>query len=385
MPRPKKPLHTLVLYEHNGRAVVWYAGREWAFGPWAGDKPSAEAAVAFERQKAVWAQTPQAVPAAGGPVLTLAALWSRWALSGTAPSDRNKELTTCGKLLLGTGEHPHRRAFLRVEEFGTRELAEWQAELCLLKRPDGTARYGLDSVTRFVRWVRQCVRWGVQFADVPPLVHAALTLVDPPAKKTVRQPRKRRAVLWEHVAAALPHLSEPPAVAVRLLWHTCARPSELLSVTRGEVVTGGVILPAAGVPIDLDAAGVWAVLKAEHKTADGGYDRVIFLGPRARAALAPLMERPAERCLFRPADVHPKYGERYTAKVLLRAVQRACRRAGVPPFEVYSVRHAAFKLVQAKYGRDGARVYGGHKVGGVTEVYAGADLTLAAKIAAEWG
>lgn len=51
----------------------------------------------------------------------------------------------------------------------------------------------------------------------------------------------------------------------------------------------------------------------------------------------------------------------------------------------YAVRHSAGVLVQQRFGRDAARVFLGHQVGGVTERYAGGDLERAAEVARAWG
>src|SRR5207237_78962 len=70
------------------------------------------------------------------------------------------------------------------------------------------------------------------------------------------------------------------------------------AVRRGEVVD----LPGAG-PVDLDAAGVWVYVPAEgHKTEYKGGVRWLVFGPRARAVLAPWLDRdPAAYC-FDPRE-----------------------------------------------------------------------------------
>jgi integrase len=171
-----------------------------------------------------------------------------------------------------------------------------------------------------------------------------------------------------------------------LLWLTCSRPLEILTLRRGDVQTGGKLMLASGLELDLDEFGVWAAVKDKHKTDDGGYDRVIFFGPQCQAVLAPFLDRVPTAFLFDPAEGRGrKPGEKYGEKVLNKAIKRVCQRMGVVPFSPYQIRHATFKRVQKEFGRDAARVYGGHKVGGATEMYAGADLAMAAKVAAKMG
>ena len=145
-------------------------------------------------------------------------------------------------------------------------------------------------------------------------------------------------------------------------------------------------------------------MKREHKTDEGDFDRVIFFGPKSQAVLAPFMAGQADEAyVFRPMEGRMSAGnlgvykpvkrgenrrtprEYYHYSSLENAVERACEKAGIAKFVPYSLRHSVFRKIQALYGRDGARVFGGHKVGGSTEIYCGSDLTLAAKIASEVG
>lgn len=390
MPRRERDPHQLTLRMNKGRAVVWYRGRSWDFGRWGDGGPTPEALAAFQRQVAAWARGhgAEVVPSLG----LLVEVWAEWVRSGAAGDDPNGLRRTCEGLLFGTPRSPGRHASTPVARFGTPELAAFQDRLC--READGDddgvrdrRRFGRDAVARFVGYVRRCYRWAAQRGLATAEQCYALSLVDPPPPGAVREPKKRRGVLWQTVAAVLPHLTPPVRAAAELLWLSCARPSELLTLRAGDVKTSGVILPVGGVPLDLDKLGVWAAVKEEWKEDDGDYDRVLFFGPQARRVLAPLMDRPPETHLFRPAEAvrRGKPGECYTHGPLTRALRRACRRAGVPEFTAYQLRHACFKRVQAEYGRDAARVYGGHTVGGATEGYAGKDLHTAAKVAKEMG
>lgn len=162
----------------------------------------------------------------------------------------------------------------------------------------------------------------------------------------------------------------------------------------------GEILPPSGMPFNLDKYKVWAAVLDSHKTMDKGFDRVLFFGPRSQAILTTLINgRTPRESIFRPVEgriwgVGPgsakATGKRaatdvYQYTALTHAIAKGCKRANIPPFSPYQIRHASFKNVQSKYGRDAARAYGGHKVGGATEDYAGVDLSTAARIASEWG
>ena len=181
------------------------------------------------------------------------------------------------------------------------------------------------------------------------------------------------------------------------------------------VVSGGGKLHAvSGVVLNLDELGVWAAVRAEHKTEEAGYDRVLFFGPKACEVLRPLIDgQPATATVFRPTDGREQWVAKMTARwqpggagsrkkrkgakgkrrpggiyhrtVLLNRLDAACRAAGVPKFTPYQIRHQVAKAVQQRWQRDAARVFLGHKVGGATEGYAGTDLTAAARVALAWG
>lgn len=390
MGRPSKKLHELVPIRKGTKAVVNYGGRSGVYlGPWDAEKdePSAEAVRRLAELVARWRLGGVAGPRAGG--LTVLGLWRRWRES---PEGRTRDAATAGRLsrfLFGTAAAPGPHASTPATAFGSPELREWQAGLCAATNAGGGKRLARETVRKVVRMLRACFAWGVLERIVTHDQYRELELVPGPADGQAKPDGRRKGVAWEAVAAVLPRLSRPMAAYIRLLWYTCARPGELRFLRCGEVRTGGKLLAASGVVLDLKKLGVWAAVKEEHKTDGGGYDRIIFFGPKSQRVLRPLLRgRPAGAAILRPRDAGAGAGhggERYSETAVLEAVKRACRRLGVPRWTPYQIRHSAFRLVQQRFGRDAARVFGGHKVGGVTERYAGSDLNAAAKVAAKWG
>lgn len=419
MPPPRRKLHELKPVNRGGKAYV-YRMRKWVhLGKWdtVKDEPTAEAAAKLDRYRALWRVDPVASPTDDDDNPFLVQLWRDWRTSGTAPPGMLADIQRAERYLFGTEDAPAMHAFTRVEEFGAAELLAWQRHLCELTDPvkGGGTRLRLvrSTISQMIKPLRLCYAWGVIVGRVDQLHAAALTLVPPPAAGTVKEKKRRPGVTRAAVDAAIPHLSPPLRAAVELLWLTCARPSEILSLRAGEIIRGGTILTASAVSLDLPP-GVWAVVKAEHKTDGTEFDRVIFFGPLAQAILAPMIEGlAAEEFIFRPADgkaarkelekakrkpgnygtYKPRKGaegerqpgEMYDSNVLRKAVKRACQKAKVTVWLPYSLRHSTFKRVQQQFGRDAARVYGGHKVGGATEIYAGADLATAARVALAMG
>lgn len=383
MGRPRKQPHALTLRERHGQAACWYAGREWAFGPW--DKkrnaPAPDALAAFQKQVAEWVRNPAAGRTRAGELL--GELWADWVNSAAAPADPNGEVRNCGRHLFGDADAPGPHAGTLVDEFGPPELAAFQLALCGLTWADGPkagrTRYGRDMIRRQVRYVWRCFQWGVECGRVRYEQYAALRLVAPPRRGQVREPVKRRAVLWEQVEKTLPHVTPAAVPALLVLWHTGARPEEVCQLTVGHIHTGGVIQAQSGVPIDLAALGVWAAVP-KHKSERHGLDRVLFFGPRCREVLAPLLDRPPSAPLFPTTR-----GTAYTHRGLHQAVERACQREGLPHWCPRQVRHSFAVRCQAAHGYDATRAALGHRGRGVTSVYSGPDLLTAAKVAAAMG
>jgi hypothetical protein len=78
-------------------------------------------------------------------------------------------------------------------------------------------------------------------------------------------------------------------------------------------------------------------------------------------------------------------GRRYTRHSYRVAVQRACRRAGLPPWSPRQLRHTRATLIRQAYGLEGAKAVLGHADTKITEIYAERDLELAMRIMREIG
>lgn len=406
--RAKQP-HEIIPTEHKGQARVCYLGRWYYLGPWdaRANAPSAEAMSHLARLRLVWRDDPGAKGVHED--APLAVLWADWRES---PEGRERYVETSGRVeryLFGSGDAPGPYRYVLTSEFRGRDMCAVQ-----LAMSDG----GLSK--RTIRAAMACLRALTEWAKLRQRIrvdHAAeLSAVELPPKGIGKRAVRRKGVAREAVKPALEFLSPPLRAVVELLWWTGARPSELLTLRGGDVRRAGKVEAMSGLVLDLDKLGVWAAVKREHKTDDasGGYDRVIFFGPNARRIIEPFLDAADGVPLFRPAvgrewDLARKratrkpgnYGtykkrkgdaakrkpsEVYRSHALTVATKRACDRVkdGVA-WLPYDLRRACGVRVQSVYQGNGARVFLGHKVGGVTERYSGADLTLAAKIAAEMG
>ena len=203
------------------------------------------------------------------------------------------------------------------------------------------------------------------------------------------------------IDATLVQLPEVVADMVRLQRLTSARPGEVCSIS----------------PSDIDMTGdVWIYTPARHKTEHFEKDRVIAIGPRAQAILAPYLDttRP-EECCFSPAvsemrrrakatanrKTPLKYGnrrgtnckplpklragDRYTSASYRRAIHRASSRAGVEKWSPNRIRHTASTEIRKRFGIDAARAVDGHGSANTTEIYAELDLQKAVEVMKEVG
>lgn len=208
------------------------------------------------------------------------------------------------------------------------------------------------------------------------------------------------------VDAVLPLLGPVVRAMVIVQRYTGMRPGELCALTPADIdQTGGA---------ELAGTGLWVHRPAAHKTAWHGHARAIVFGPRAQAALIPLLSgRAADVPLFSPAEEmaavtaarlaaavargyvrrpraivrRPKrvLGTQYTVAAYGQRVAKTCRRAGVTPWTPHQLRHLAEVEIERAFSLDAARAVLGHRDARVTLRYGMQDLATAAKVAAAMG
>ena len=216
-------------------------------------------------------------------------------------------------------------------------------------------------------------------------------------------------------ARILAHLRPPTRAAIELLAVTGGRPSEVLSIRPMDVLRSGVAaLPDAG-RLDLDKEGVWVYVPAGHKTEGKGKHRWLVFGERARAVLAPWLDRDPDAYCFDPREsMATRYAEaraerldrgggsggnrkpkavdprrmptaRYTSGALRTAVHRACDRLGLPRIGPYQLRHAFAAEVDAAFDIDHVQATLGHSDPQVSRRYAQRSLKKAVEVAKTLG
>jgi integrase len=292
------------------------------------------------------------------------------------------------------------------------------------------------TINKQVGRVQRIFRWGVSKELIEPGTYQRLKALD-----GLRQGRTRAKdrgpvmpVVDDVVDATLEHLGPIVGDMVRLQRLTGCRPDEVCGIR----------------PCDVSrSADVWVYRPESHKTQHHGRERLVFIGPKAQAILAPYLLRETTAYCFTPAEAeeqfrraksltrrtplscgnrsgskvvrHPQRrpGDRYDANSYRRAIHRACDAAFIPPellrrkagetkqtwlarltdkqrhelrtwqsshrWSPNRLRHAAATEIRSRFGLEAAQVTLGHAAADVTQIYAERDMTLAVRVAREVG
>jgi integrase len=284
---------------------------------------------------------------------------------------------------------------LPAEAFGPKKLQEMRTLLV----QQGRSRNGCNTI---VKAVKRLFRW----AESQELVHAghvhSLETVEPLKKGRTLAPESPpvKPVADSVIDATIKHLPKVVADMVRIQRLTGARPSEVCRMR----------------PCDFDCErDVWEYRPFRHKTdyLEDGVEKIIPIGPRAQAILAPYFTRPADAFCFSPLEseanrhhemrarrkskVQPSQRNRrskkpkrppqdhYTRDSYRRAVQRAAAKAKVIQWTPHQIRHTTATEVRRQFGVEASQTYLGHKDANITQIYAERNFKLARDVASKIG
>ena len=265
-----------------------------------------------------------------------------------------------------------------TSEFTLDTLEEYQREL------DRSRRLCRRQVNKRIQAITFVFTWGARHRIngeryVPAEIASELRLIAPLRSgyaDSVDHPRKG-AVSQADVDAVLPFLSSTVADMVRVQVLTGARPQEIRLMRAGDFET---------VSPDL-----WYYRPSEYKTEQFGGEKIVSIGPRAIAILAPRIsgKEPGEY-LFAPSEANAEKNARRTpdaqktpsrlardarrAENPLRrfngcyrrdtyalAIKRACIRAGVPVWTPYQLRKLRGTELDRAFGAETAAAVLGHR------------------------
>jgi integrase len=428
MPRPKTLNPKYRHHKATGRAYVVVDGKS----VYLGDHGTAASWKRYHAVLAEWAARghqgpPAPEPDAAGPtVSTILANFWRHATGYYRVAEGER-----------AGEADNYRQVVRVlrhlyggtpaAEFGPLRLKavrEYVLKPYQLKKPSGETvtrpAWSRTYANRQVGRIKAIFKWAAENELVPSSVHHGLLAVAG-LRKGRSDARETDPVTPapEHLIGPVRGLvSSQIRAMIDLQLLTGARPGELCTMRTCDVDTSG---------------KVWVYRPESHKTAHHGHRREIFIGPKARDVLAPLLKPDVQAYVFSPSDaeraraerlrlarktpVQPSQvkraekakrrrrkrapSDRYDVASYRRAIARACAKAFPPPdglegerlkawvaehrWHPHQLRHNAATRLRREYGLEAAQVILGHKTLAVTEIYAERNVAAARKIMGEVG
>lgn len=429
MPRPRTRRPGYCHDRATGRAYVALAGRKIYLGPYGTPASRTE----YERVVREWENLgrprldymPSRAPAPLTVAELIAAFWTQHVqayyrtVAGEPTSEQQNIRRALRPLLVLYKD-------TAAAEFGPLRLKDVRQHMIKL----GWCR---TNINKAIARIKLAVKWGVENELIPASTHHGLAAVPGlrAGRSDAREAEPVKPVPESTVDATLPHLPDTVADMVRLQLLTGMRPGEVCAMTSGDIDTTG---------------RLWQYRPTRHKTQHHGHDRIVDLGPRARAIVeqyikadlsAPLFS-PAESesrrlarlherrttplsCGNRPGKRRRELGDRFDVATYRRAIARACEAAFAMPAELrdprpgtrahrtdtaaakderrelrrewhdqhiwhpHQLRHTAATKLRKQYGLEAARIILGHKTLAMTELYAEQDRAEARRIMGEIG
>lgn len=244
------------------------------------------------------------------------------------------------------------------------------------------------SVNRNIGRIRRAFKWAVSQEFLPVDIWQRLQTVEGLAKGRSQAVESEPVmpVTDEQIQAVIQDVGRQVAAMIQVQILTGARPGEVCAMT--------------GAAID-DSSEVWTYAPASHKTEHHGRERLLFIGPKAQAALRPFLKDDPLLPLFSPAEARAEHNARrrasrkvkvwpsheknrpgngvqdlakpYSESSYRNAIRRACERAGIPTWHPNQLRHNAATELRKTFGIEAARTVLGHTSLSVTEIYAEVD------------
>ena len=265
-----------------------------------------------------------------------------------------------------------------AEDFGPRKLAAIRELLIVAKNSRGYINKQMRGIRAIFRYAVACELIGIDVVQ-------RLEALEPLRKRQTKAKEGRfvAPVDLAVVKATAKHLSPILKAMVELQAATGMRPSEVCKLR----------------PCDIEQRddGVWLYRPGSHKTERHGKDRVIPIVGDLRITLGRFLDRDPEAFCFSPRDamawrreqqrknrkskVQPSQrdrsksnakrlpGECYKSTSYYRAIERAAKRADVPHWFPYQLRHTRATLVREALGIEAAQALLGHSRVDMTEVY----------------
>jgi integrase len=358
-----------------------------------------------------------------------------------APASGNSEITV-NELILAFWEHAKQRYIKHGKS--TSEIQSYRMALRPVRRLYGSgsvakfgplalvacrqklieAGYCRKRINQHIGRIRHVFKWGVARELVSESVWRALCAVEGLRFGEAPETQPVKPVAEDHITAIEPFLTPHVWAMINLqLWTGC-RPGEVCLMRTADINTQ-----------------TWEYRPYSHKTEHHAKERVICLGPQAKAIITPWLKTDLQAYIFSPCESRQWYlaqqtkkqkrsksnrrqtkknpkripGNRYTPLSYGQAIRRACELAFKMPKELRRIsknlfaeerkqqaelaatwrkqhcwhpnqlRHNAATRIRSAHGIEAARIILGHSSAVTSEIYADIDLNKAKSIMAELG
>lgn len=237
-----------------------------------------------------------------------------------------------------------------ANEFGPRKL-DGLRQVLLTKGMGKNGRPNRrQQVNEITRYAIAIFERGVAQELIGPDRIVALESLKPLKQGNGEENQAREKVPIEVIAATLPRLSPTMNAMVRLQLATAMRPSEIHRMT----------------PAMIDRSGsVWFYRPTKHKTASKGKTKAVPILEDALHSLAPYLFGDADELCFLTSKGTP-----WTKDSYRREITKAAKRAGVPHWTPYQIRHLTLQAVRDAQGPEASQALAGHSRISTTERYA---------------
>lgn len=293
-------------------------------------------------------------------------------------------------------------AVFPVAEFGPKQIRLFLDTLMSEGLARVTINYRLGALKQIFKWASTN---GIISPDDFNRVRDYPAL--PPGRFGLREPKDIPPVSAADFLATLPFMAEPYNLIVEINRLTGCRPSEILTIR----------------PTDIDTTiEPWAWTIPHHKTSWRGHEKTLYLGPRCREILGPLLagKEPndlifslwqirSERAQKRKQLAQEKArltggkirdrsgrpsrgtkgrkppGEEIQIWTYEAEIRKAAKAAGVKPWTPNQLRHLKATELRRQFGLEASQIALGHKRADVTQIYAERDAARLREIAEKTG
>jgi integrase len=288
--------------------------------------------------------------------------------------------------------------------FGSRCLLQVQEQLVhtpVISRPKDPNKppkvraRNRTTVNDTVNRIRSLFRWGVLHELVPEDRVPILKIVPPllPQQTSAPDSEGVKPVPDHIVEGTLPHLPQVAADLLRFERLAGCRPGEARRLRPCDIDTRDIPL--------YRGTWIWTPYRHKNKWRKKRIPRRIVIRPDAQAILKPWLDRVAgkpEAHIFSPrfSERRAAGGRRvatkdtprvpvpsrhvndfYSKDSLNKAIERACKRAGLPKWTANQIRHTRLTELRETVSLDAAQAIGGHTNVNTTERYAHIQLVAA--------